>query len=136
MHKSPQKNVRTADVIATLRGKYVLVERQKFPFGLAFPGGHVEKSERPRQTAIREFAEETGMKLDNVTFVTRRRGKHRDPRYAMSETNVYEGKASGIPRDEKGFTKVVLLAKKEILALPSERFVFDHYKILMRFLEK
>jgi 8-oxo-dGTP diphosphatase len=136
MYKSTQKNVRTADVIATLVGKFVFIERQKFPFGLAFPGGHVEKNERPRQAAVREFEEETGMMLTNVTFVTRRRGKRRDPRYRMSQTSVYAGSASGTPRDEKGFTKVVLLSKKEIFALPALRFAFDHHKILMQFLGK
>lgn len=136
MHKTKQKNVHTADVIATLRGKFVLVERQKFPFGLALPGGHVDPGELPRQAAIREFAEETGMTLSDVTFVTRRRGKHRDPRYAMSQTNVYAGKAAGIPCDEAGFTKVVLLSKKEILKLPIERFAFDHHAILVHFLGK
>lgn len=123
-----------ADMIATLHGKFVLIERQKFPLGLALPGGHVDPGEKPRQTAIREFGEETGLSVTNVTFVTRRRGKHRDPRYAMSETRVYNGVASGTPKDEKGFTKVVFYSKKEILNFPPERFASDHHKILMQFL--
>lgn len=127
--------VRTADVIALLRGKFVLIERLKFPFGLALPGGHIDPGEKPMQTAIREFAEETGLILSEATFVTKRRGKRRDPRYAMSETSVYSGIASGIIKNEKGFTEVVLLSKKEILSLPIERFAFDHWKILIAFLD-
>lgn len=137
MNNSPSiKCVRTADVIAMLRGKYVLIERLKLPFGLALPGGHVDPGERPRQAAIREFAEETGLVLSDVKFVTRRRGKNRDSRYDMSETSAYAGTASGVIKDEKGFTKVVLLSKAEILKFPKERFVFDHYKILMQYLRK
>jgi len=136
MHRSKQKIVRTADVIAKLHDKFVLIERQKFPLGLALPGGHIDPGERPREAAIREFREETGCVLADVRFVTKRQNKYRDPRYAMSQTNVYTGIASGIPRDEKGFTKVVLLSKKEILALPPGRFAFDHHAILMRFFGK
>ena len=117
-----------------LSGKFVLIERQKFPLGLALPGGHVDPGEGPREAAIREFKEETGLTLSNVQFVARRRGKRRDPRYAMSETSVYSGSATGIPRDEKGFTKVVFLSKKELLKLPKDRFAFDHHSILMQYL--
>jgi 8-oxo-dGTP diphosphatase len=136
MHKTEQKNVRTADVIATLDGKFVLIERLKSPLGLALPGGHVDPGELPRQAATREFTEETGLTVTQLKFVTWRRNGHRDPRYQMSQTNVYAGIASGTPRDEKGFTKVVLLSKKEVLALPLERFAFDHHEILMQFIEK
>jgi len=125
-----QKSIKTADVIATLAGKFVLIERQKFPFGLALPGGHVEQGESPKMSAIREFSEETGLVLREVTFITRRRGKHRDPRYGMSETNVYAGITAGTPKDEQGSTKVVLFSEEEILKLPKDRFAFDHYKIL------
>lgn len=134
--KETSKNIWTADVIAEWNGKIVLIERQKFPFGLALPGGHVDPGERPRKTAIREMREETGLELSRVRFITRRRGKHRDPRYAMSQTCVYSGIASGTLRDEEGFTKVVFLTVNEILRLPRERFAFDHHKILMQFFGK
>ncbi len=54
---SKNKSARMADMIATQNGKFVLIERQKFPLGLALPGGHIDPGEKPRQTAIREFAE-------------------------------------------------------------------------------
>lgn len=136
MNKRSSKCVRTADAIATLGGKFVLIERQKFPFGLALPGGHIDAGENSRQTAIREFTEETGLTLHDVHYITRRFGKNRDPRYQVSSTSVYAGKASGSIRDEEGFTKVTLLSKTEILKLPSTQFAFDHWNILMQFLLK
>lgn len=137
MPKAPPLTcVRVADVIATLAGKFVLIERQKFPFGLALPGGHVERGERPAAAARRECTEETGLMLHNVRYVTKRKNAHRDPRYAMSETRVYAGIATGSPKDEEGSTKVVLLTKKEILDLPREQFAFDHHEILTQFLKK
>lgn len=125
---------RCADVIATLDGKFVLIERLKYPLGLALPGGHIEENERPMIAAIREFSEETGLTLANVRFIMSKKGKKRDPRYTMSETCVYHGSAHGMPRDERGATKVVLLSKNDLLRLPPERFAFDHHQILMRFL--
>ena len=136
MNKQTKKCVRTADVIATLGGKFVLIERQKFPLGFALPGGHVDPGERPRGTAVREFKEETGLTLHGVRYVTRRRGKLRDPRYSMSCTSVYAGVASGSVKNEVGFTKVVLLTKSEVRKLKKEEFAFDHYNILKQFLEQ
>lgn len=136
MNKRSQTCVQTADVIATLGKKFVLIERLKFPLGLALPGGHVDPGELPREAASREFTEETGLTITPLEFVTRRRNGRRDPRYKMSQTRVYAGTASGIPRNEKGSTKVVLLSKKEVLALSPLRFVFDHHEILMQFLGK
>ena len=131
-----KKTIRTADAIASLNGKYVLIERQKFPFGLAIPGGHIDPGEQPMQTAIRELTEETGLSLHDAQFITRRKGKKRDPRYAMSETSVYAGTASGVVKNEEGFTKVVLFTKAEILKMKPERFVFDHHDILVKYLRK
>ena len=133
MHKGC---VRTADMIATLGDKFILVERLKAPFGLALPGGHIDAGENPKDAAVREFTEETGLTIADVRFITRRKGKKRDPRYAMSETNVYAGRAKGSSRNEEGFTKVILLSKVELVRLPAARFAFDHHSILTLFLEK
>ena len=128
--------MRAGDAIATLDGKFVLIERQKVPFGLALPGGHIDPGETPKQTAVREFAEETGLVLHDAKFVTRRRGKKRDPRYDWSERTACSGTASGKSKSEAGFTEVVLLTKAEILKLPPDRFASDHHKILMFYFAK
>lgn len=131
-----RKLVRLADVIALYHGKIVLVERLREPFGLAFPGGHVDPGETPKKAATREFTEETGLTLNSVKFLTERKGKRRDPRYAMSKTRVYTGHATGKVRNEKGFTKVLLMNPKKVHALPKERFVFDHALILEKYFEQ
>lgn len=130
-HQSP----RLADVIALYRGKLVLIERLHEPYGLALPGGHVDPGETPRGAAIREFTEETGLTLHGAKFLTKRKGKRRDPRYTMSTTRVYVGQATGKTRNEKGFTEVVLMDPKEVRALPKPRFAFDHASILKKYFE-
>jgi len=128
--------VRTADAIALYRGKLVLIERLHEPFGLALPGGHVDPGETPRQTAIRELEEETGLVLHEVKFLTKRSGKRRDPRYNMSTTWVYAGVATGKTRNEAGFTRVVLMDPKKVRGLPKEHFAFDHASILKKYFEQ
>lgn len=130
-----RKFARLADVIALCHGKIVLVERLREPFGLALPGGHVDPGETPKEAAIREFTEETGLALNGAKFLTKRKGHRRDPRYTFSETRVYTGKATGIVRNEKGFTRVLLMNPKKVCALPKERFVFDHASILRKYFE-
>lgn len=136
MMRNKQKIVRTADVIATYRGKIVLIERLKFPLGLALPGGHIDPGEHPKEAAIREFTEETGLTLHDALFFTKRSGKHRDPRYEMSTTRVYTGYATGVLRNEEGFTKVILMDPEKVRTLPKEKFAFDHASILKAYFEE
>ncbi len=136
MSKATDRMIATADIIATHKGKIVLIERQKYPFGLALPGGHVEQDERPRETAVRELLEETGLVLNDARFFTTRKGYNRDSRYALCRTRVYAGSARGNIRDEVGCTQVVLMTASQIRKLPKERFAFDHHRILMAYLTR
>jgi len=86
-----------------------------------------------RQAAVREFTEETGLTLRETKFFTERKGRRRDPRYRMSKTRAYVGNASGKPRNEKGFTKVVLISLDKVRVLPRERFAFDHASIIEQY---
>lgn len=129
-----KNTIHTADVIAFLGDKLVLVQREKFPFGLALPGGHIEKDEFPEYTAKREFTEETGLTLTEPYVFTGRKGKDRDPRYAMSSTTVCVGVAHGTPRDEEGCTHVVLLSVADVRALREDAFAFDHHSIIHQYL--
>jgi 8-oxo-dGTP diphosphatase len=136
MKRDPKKLMRVADVIALYNGCLVLIRRESSPCvgKLAFPGGHVEVGETPRSAAIRELSEETGLKLSSVNFFLERKGKKRDPRYPMSKTRVYCGRAYGHIVGEYGYTKVVLIPISKIGDLRSEDFAFDHGRILKTFI--
>lgn len=136
MHKPKRKSrvVRVADMIATFRGKLVLIRRLRAPFGLALPGGHIDRGETPKEAAIREFKEETGLDVTHVRFFIRKSGKRRDPRYKQSTTYVYTGDASGEPKDEKGFTEIVIASTESVRTFPNELFAFDHAVILKKYL--
>ncbi|MGQ4514862.1 NUDIX domain-containing protein [Streptomyces sp. DW26H14] len=56
----------TADVVATTPdGRVLLIQRDWPPYegDWALPGGHVEPGEESRDAAVREFAEETGVRV-------------------------------------------------------------------------
>lgn len=136
MNKSAHAVVSTADVIVIYRRKIVLIERKKFPFGLALPGGHVEKGEKQIRAAKRELCEETGLVVQSLRFFTKRSGSKRDPRYDMCKTRVYVGHAEGEIRNEVGCTEVVLFTPQSLKKVTKERFAFDHHKILMDYIKK
>lgn len=135
MKTKTRKIIRTADVIATLDGKFVLVERLTYPPGLALPGGHVDPGEAPRESAARELREETGLTFVGGRYWKSFGGKKRDPR-GPTHTRVYAGEAKGTPKGNKGETGVTLKSRAEILALPIDRFAFDHGKILRKYLSE
>ena len=70
------------------RTRYLLVEASDNPLELVLPKGHIEPQENPRQTAVREVHEETGVwalivvELDDLSYSVN--GKVITPRiYAM-----------------------------------------------------
>jgi ADP-ribose pyrophosphatase YjhB (NUDIX family) len=57
----PTCNNTSVGIIVWRAGCLLLLERQKFPFGIACPAGHVEAGETFAQAAARELREETGL---------------------------------------------------------------------------
>ena len=56
-------------VLAFYKGKIILEKQYRHAFGsyeLEIPGGAVEHGEDPEQTAVRELAEETGYRVNNI----------------------------------------------------------------------
>lgn len=45
------------------KNKILMMDRAKFPYGWAFPAGHVDKSEGPEQALTREIKEETNLTI-------------------------------------------------------------------------
>ena len=62
-------------------------------------GGKIEEKEYPRDTAIREFKEETGMNIKNLTYKGKMTLEYPDRRFYFDlfRTNTYEG----VPQDFK-----------------------------------
>lgn len=50
------------------QGRVLLLERKKFPFGMACPAGHVEEGETYEHAAVRELQEETGYQATELTL--------------------------------------------------------------------
>jgi ADP-ribose pyrophosphatase YjhB (NUDIX family) len=123
-----EKIIYCADTIAKYKGKFVLVKRLNYPQGLALVGGKFDEGEPLWNTAVREFEEETGLKLEITSVLKTYAEENRDQRGNYIST-VFVGNATGILRDETGKTKVTLLTKEEIFS-NEKNFAFDHFKIL------
>lgn len=125
-----------ADAIALYENKLVLVERLNFPKGIALPGGRRDyvkgKLEDIAVCAVREFEEETGLRLTIEGTLGTYAAPDRDPRGPKISTVVY-GKATGEIRNEEGKTSVMLMRIEDI-EKNKDRFAFDHYKILQDWL--
>lgn len=109
-------------------GKFVIIERLSFPFGLAFPGGGIEEGEDKATAIIREVEEETGLLFVIDSWLPKTYNEPgRDPRWPATSF-VAEGVVHGNMCDEVGKTRVILLSKEEIMSR-ANTFAFDHYQI-------
>ena len=121
----------------------LLITRGIEPFkgGFAFPGGHIDYNEDPKDACLRELKEETDITgKDALTLVTVRGDAQRDPRKHMI-TIVYaveideEKSKSGAKAGDDAATAQWYDVKK-VVAEGSEKWAFDHFSILTEFLEK
>jgi ADP-ribose pyrophosphatase YjhB (NUDIX family) len=129
----------SVDAIARYRscdnnnGKFVVIRRLNYPFGLAFPGGGIEDVEGVAFAVTRETKEETGLDFDSMGWMPKPYDKTgRDPRWPAT-SHVAFGILYGTPSNEAGKTEVLFLSKEEILAR-GEEFAFDHFQIFLDYL--
>lgn len=83
------------------------------------PGGKIEKNEYPRDTAIREFKEETGMYIKNLTFKGKMIIKYPDRKFYFDlfRTNTYQGTPQDFKENTSQWIDIPeLLAKQKRLA--------------------
>lgn len=59
----------SAGIMVECNGKYLLMDRINPPPGFACPAGHIDEGEDPKDSAIRELREETGIKVKDLEFI-------------------------------------------------------------------
>lgn len=128
----PETPLLTVDVIIEMVDRpeqpIVLIERRHTPHGWALPGGFVDIGETVEQAAVREMAEETGLKVKLVRLLGVYSDPGRDPR-GHTVSVVFVGEARGTPKAADDARNVACFAADAIPML-----AFDHGTILKDYL--
>ena len=123
----------SVDAIIRYRGGIVLIERRDPPYGIAIPGGHVEYGETIEEACRREMREETSLELKDLKQFHTYSEPTRDPRCQMIST-VFT--AEGVGEMKPGYDAInTIIVKEYMIEDLAERLCFDHYDILMDYLE-
>ena len=79
------------------------------------PGGKIEEKEYPRDTAIREFKEETGMDIKNLTYKGKMTLEYPDRKFLFEifRTNTYEGTPQDFKENTSQWMDIAELLGKE-----------------------
>ena len=97
----------------------------------AFPGGHIDYNEDPKDAALRELEEECGVKGASPELFTVRGGATRDDRYHMISifflAELVDKNSQLVASDDALSAKWYNL--REMLTKP-EIFAFDHLEVL------
>lgn len=59
----------SAGILVECNGKYLLMDRINPPPGFACPAGHIDEGENPKDSALRELQEETGIVVKDIEYV-------------------------------------------------------------------
>ncbi len=108
----------------------VLIERKYEPKGLALPGGFVDVGESVEDALVREMKEETNLDVTISRVLGVYSDPARDPRFHTASV-VYVAKAKGVPKGGDDAKEAKLYS---LDALPLEKLVFDHAKIVQEYL--
>ena len=108
----------------------VLIERKNEPRGLALPGGFVDVGEKVEDALVREMKEETNLDVSISRVLGIYSDPARDPRFHTASV-VYVVKAKGILKGGDDAKEAKLYS---LDAIPMEKLVFDHTKIVQDYL--
>jgi 8-oxo-dGTP diphosphatase len=109
----------------------ILIERNNEPKGLALPGGFVDVGERVEDALVREMKEETNLDVTISRVLAIYSDPTRDPRFHTASV-VYVAKANGEPKGGDDAKEAKLYS---LNAIPMEKLVFDHAKIVQDYLD-
>ena len=114
------------DGIVHYNGGIVLIERKNPPFGLAFPGGFVDRNKESADEAIiREIKEETNLEVISCKQFRLYSEPKRDPRGHVASM-VFNVKAKGELKAKDDAICARVFSNEEIL---NSKLAFDHGKI-------
>jgi len=108
----------------------VLIQRKNEPLGLALPGGFVDVGESVESAVVREMKEEISLDVEITKLLGIYSDPSRDPRFHTAST-VYICKAYGEPLGADDAKEATLYT---LDAIPLEKLVFDHRKIMEDYL--
>lgn len=131
----PKTPLLTVDIIIRMTdlpaSPIVLISRQNPPHGWALPGGFVDCGETVEAAAVREAAEETGLKVSLVELLGCYSEPTRDPRFHAASV-VFIANAVGEPRaaDDAKEIRMVLPEQAPSLVFDHDRIVDDYRRYL------
>ena len=108
----------------------VLIERKNEPRGLALPGGFVDVGEKVEDALVREMKEETNLDVSISRVLGIYSDPARDPRFHTASV-VYVAQAKGEPKGGDDAKEAKLYS---LDAIPMDKLVFDHTKIVQDYL--
>lgn len=108
----------------------VLIERKNEPRGLALPGGFVDVGEKVEDALVREMKEETNLDVSISRVLGIYSDPARDPRFHTASM-VYVAQAKGEPKGGDDAKEAKLYS---LDAIPMDKLVFDHTKIVQDYL--
>jgi len=116
----------TVDIIIEHGEGIILIERSNPPFGLALPGGFLDRGESLEGAAIREAKEETNLDLKNLQQFHTYSDPARDPRFHTVST-VFIARGEGTPKSGSDAATIKVVKFADLLKL---NYAFDHKQVI------
>lgn len=123
--------VPTVDIIISIDGGIVLIERKNPPYGWALPGGFVDYGESLEEAAVREAKEETDLEVNLTGQLKTYSDPSRDSRQHTIST-VFTAEATGTLRggDDAKQAKVFQQHSFPPLAFDHKDILEDYFSAL------